>query len=331
MDSEQVIRIALTVITPILTAVIGIAAIVIGDWRERRTQTGQRKLAFEDAGRQVVFATEWWTASKLVADSADAEERATTQARAWLEEAAALVTGSKPSPVEERSTITLRRLLLAFPMRRRAARTLRGFFYFFLGVAVLEVSSALSAAFGRQDTLGIPDYFSRGFVYGDLIAICVSMVIAMAFRFSSQHIENSEPLAEAQGRMTLRRALLLYEFTRPAARIARVVFWFCVVLMLFNPVAIALDVFKDPRLLPGDLVALVAFTGWTVGVRYWAVSLEGRERATDDRTLGRIAGGRRHRRVSELNSALDDHGRAIAQNDDVAGAQTAPTSARLDL
>ena len=34
MDSEQVIRIALTVITPILTAGIGIAALVVGDWRE---------------------------------------------------------------------------------------------------------------------------------------------------------------------------------------------------------------------------------------------------------------------------------------------------------
>lgn len=290
MDSEQVIRIALTLITPILTAGIGIAAIVVGDWRERRTRTGQRKLAFEDASRHVAFATEWWHASKLVAASADAEERATTQARAWLEDATALVTDSKASPVEERSTITLRRLLLAFPMRRRAARTLRAFFYFFLGVAVLEISSALGAAFGREDTLGIPDYFSRGLVYGDLVGICVSMVIAMAFRFSSQHTENLAPLAAARGRLTLRRALLLCEFTRPTARIARVVFWFCVVLMLLNPVGMVLDVFKDPRLLPSDLVALVAFTGWTVGVRYWAVSLEERGRATDDRTLGQMAG-----------------------------------------
>ena len=44
MDSEQVIRIALTVVTPILTAGIGIAALVIGDWRERRTRHGIRKL-----------------------------------------------------------------------------------------------------------------------------------------------------------------------------------------------------------------------------------------------------------------------------------------------
>ena len=69
-------------------------------------------------------------------------------------------------------------------MQRRAARILRGFFYFFLGLVVLQVSSALGAAFGRPDTLGIPNYFSGGLIYADLIAICVMTVIAMAFRFS---------------------------------------------------------------------------------------------------------------------------------------------------
>ncbi len=72
MDSEQVIRITLTIVTPILTAGIGIVALVIGDWRERRTRHGRRKLSVEDAGRQVTFAEDWFTASKLIADSPDA-------------------------------------------------------------------------------------------------------------------------------------------------------------------------------------------------------------------------------------------------------------------
>ena len=62
MDSEQVIRITLTIVTPILTAGIGIVALVIGDWRERRTQHGRRKLAVEDAGRHS-FAEEWFNTS----------------------------------------------------------------------------------------------------------------------------------------------------------------------------------------------------------------------------------------------------------------------------
>src|SRR5262245_17810879 len=161
MDTEQIIRIALTVVTPILTAGIGIVALVIGDWRERRTRAGRRKLAFEDAARQVEFASDWYNASKLIADSPDAELLAAAQARVWLDEASELVTESKPPPpADDRPTITLRRLLLAYPMHRRGARILRGFYYLFLGVVVFQVSGALGAAFGRTDTLGVPNYFS---------------------------------------------------------------------------------------------------------------------------------------------------------------------------
>src|SRR4029079_79644 len=117
MDADQVVRIALTLVTPILTAALGIVALVIGDWRERRTRAGRRKVAFEDASRQVAFAEEWWNASKLVADhSPDAEQHAATRAQAWLDEASALIAESKPPPIDEKPAITLRRLLLAFPM-----------------------------------------------------------------------------------------------------------------------------------------------------------------------------------------------------------------------
>ena len=78
MDADQVVRIALTVMTPILTAGIGIVALVIGDWRDRRSQAGRRKLALEDASRQVAFTADWLNASKLVAGSPDAEQRAAT-------------------------------------------------------------------------------------------------------------------------------------------------------------------------------------------------------------------------------------------------------------
>src|SRR4029079_307822 len=122
MDADQVVRIALTLVTPILTAALGIVALVIGDWRERRTRAGRRKVAFEDASRQVAFAEEWWNASKLIADSPDAHQRAATRAQHWLDEAAALVADPAPPPVDDKPAITLRRLLLAFPMQRRAAR-----------------------------------------------------------------------------------------------------------------------------------------------------------------------------------------------------------------
>jgi hypothetical protein len=276
MDSEQVIRIALTVVTPILTAGIGIVALVIGDWRERRTQAGRRKLALEDASRQVAFAADWWNASKLIADSPDAEQRAVTRAQAWLDEASALVAESKPPSVDEKSAITLRRLLLAYPMQCRSARILRALFYCCLGVVAFQVSGATASALGRPDSVGIPNYFSGGFVYGDLIAIAVVTIVAMALRFWSLRVEKSEPPKQPQDRLTVRKALLLYRFQRPAATIARIVFWFWVALTTLVVIAAVLGAFDEPRLIPSSLVGLAAWVGWAIGLRYWAVSLNER-------------------------------------------------------
>jgi hypothetical protein len=276
MDGDQVIRIALTVITPILTAGIGIVALVIGDWRDRRTQAGRRKLAFDDASRQVAFAADWWNASKLVADSPDAQQQAATRAQAWLDEASALVAESKPPPVDEKPAITLRRLLLAYPMERRGARILRALFYLSLGVVAFQVSGAMASALGRPDSLGIPDYFSGGFIYGDLIAVAAVTVVAMALRFWSLRVEKSEPAEQPRSRMTLRSVLLLYRFNRPVASIARIVFWFWAALTILVVIAAVLGAFDEPRLIPASLVGLVAWVGWSIGLRHWAVSLNER-------------------------------------------------------
>lgn len=278
MDSEQIIRIALTVVTPILTAGIGILALVIGDWRERRTQAGRRKLALEDATRQVEFASDWFKASKEI--SPDGEQQAAARAHAWLDEASDLVAESKPPPrSEQRRSITARRLLLAYPMHRRGARVLRGFYYFFLGVVALQVSGALASAFGRTDTLGVPNYFSGGLIYADLLGIAMYTLIAMGFRFWSLRVEQAHHADTPQRRLTLREVLLLYRFTGVRARVARVVYWLWVVFLVLVAVAIVVSVFEDPRVLPSNLIALVAWIGWGVGIRYWAEAHNERARA----------------------------------------------------
>lgn len=278
MDTEQVIRVALTVVTPILTAGIGIAALVIGDWRERRTQEGRRKLSFEDASRQVEFAAEWFNASKLIAP--DDEQRAAARAQVWLDEASELVTESKVPPrSQEKRSVTARRLLLAFPMRRRGARVLRGFYYLFLGVVVLQVSTALGSAFGRSDTIGIPNYFSGGMIYADLVGIVAYTLIAMGFRFWSLRVEQAQPADAPHRRMTLRGALLLQRLNGLRAHIARVVYWLWLALTVLFVVATVISTFEDPRVLPANVVALAAWVGWAVGLRYWAVSLHERAAA----------------------------------------------------
>ncbi|HEV7849793.1 MAG TPA: hypothetical protein VGP27_00320 [Mycobacterium sp.] len=274
MDSEQLIRIALTVVTPILTAGIGIVALVIGDWRERRTQAGRRKISFEDASRQVEFAADWYKASREIAP--DQEQQAAARAQVWLDEASDLVAESKPPPRSQKRSVTARRLLLAYPMHRRGARVLRGFYYFFLGVVVLQVSGALGSAFGRTDTLGVPNYFSGGLIYADLLGIVVYTLVAMAFRFWALRAEESLTADAPQRRMTVRDALLLCRLTGVGANIARIVYWFWLALIVLAVVAIAISASHDPRTLPSNVVALVAWAGWAVGLRYWAVSHSGR-------------------------------------------------------
>jgi hypothetical protein len=276
VDSEQVIRIGLTVVTPILTAGIGIVALVIGDWRERRTLHGVRKLSFEDASRQVEFAAGWFKASKEIDESPEGQQVAAAQARAWLEEASALVAETKPSPsTEKKRSITASRLLLAYPMHRRGARVLRGFYYFFLGVVVLQVSGAMGSAFGRTDTLGVPNYFSGGLIYADLIGVVLYTVIAMGFRFWSLRAEESQASAP-RDRMTVRRALLFYRFNGIRAKLARFIFHLWVLFTILVIVATVVSSVEDPRALPSNLLAMIAWLGWAVGLRYWAVSLDER-------------------------------------------------------
>jgi hypothetical protein len=269
MDSEQIIRIALTIVTPILTAGIGIVALAVGDWRERRTRAGRRKVAFEDASRQVEFASDWYTASKLIAPGQ--EQSAAARARGWLDEASHLVDEWKPAPRSEpERSITARRLLLAYPMHRRGARVLRGFYYVFLGLVIFQLSGALASAFGRTDTLGVPNYFSGGLIYADLGGIFTYTLIAMAFRFWALRVEDSHSAEEPRHRMTLRNALLLYQFHGVGAHLARIVFWIWMALTAAIVVAIVVDAFGDPRILPSNVVVLVAWIGWAVGIRYWA-------------------------------------------------------------
>ena len=278
MDSEQIIRIALTVVTPILTAGIGIVALVIGDWRERRSQHGLRKLSLEDASRQVEFAADWFKASKDI--SPDTEEQAAARAQAWLDEASELVAESKPPPQSEgKRTITARRLLLAYPMQRRGARVLRGFYYFFIGLVALQVSGALASAFGREDTLGVPNYFSGGLIYSDLIGIAMYTLIAMGFRFWALRVEEAQHAEGPQRRMTVREILLMYRFNGTRARIARIVYWLWVAFLVLVVVAIAISAFEDVRVLPSNLIALVAWVGWGVGLRYWAEAHNERAKA----------------------------------------------------
>jgi hypothetical protein len=291
VSPDQRVDVALTLLTPILTAVLGVLGLVFGDWRQRRTQAGRRKLALDDASRQVAFAAEWWNARKLLADSPEAEQEATTRALAWLEEASALVAESKPPPVDERPAITLRRLLLLYPLQRRAARFLRGAFYICLGLVPLWVGSLIHYTLQPQ---GTTEYLFGEYFYGDLIVISALVVLAMALRFWARRVEKARPEGQKRRRVTLRGALLFYRFDQPAAKVVRIIFYISAVLAVLWAVSL---VWEDPYSIPGNVVQLGGLVGYTVALRYWAASLqarmgsEGSRVASSATTVGESRGG----------------------------------------
>ena len=157
---------------------------MFGDWRQRRTEAGRRKLALEDASRQVQFASEWWSARKLLADSPEAVQQATARAGAWLEEAYAVVAASKPPPVEEKQPITLRRLLLLYPLQSRAANVIRVLYYFALGWLLAWAGSRLNSIF-------VPEAATED-LYGNIAVVSASAILALGLRFWGEPQRNEE-------------------------------------------------------------------------------------------------------------------------------------------
>ena len=64
MSRQDVVNIALAVLVPVVTAVVGAIGVAFQDWRVRRSTAGRRKLAVDDARAQVNFVADWWNAKK---------------------------------------------------------------------------------------------------------------------------------------------------------------------------------------------------------------------------------------------------------------------------
>lgn len=263
MTSTEVVTIATAVLVPVVTAVLGALGIAFQDWRHRKSEVGRRKLAFEDAGRQVSFATEWWNAKKLLVDSPEAINEATARAVGWLEEASALVVKSNKVPIEEKPPITIRRLLLFYPLKGRAANVLRGVFYVCLAFMVFGLGNTIT------DALLYPEY-----VRDDAGVLIVGALLSLGLRFMVAIAEDRRPDREEARRVTIRRWFLLYRLHRRTANIVRIIFYALLVGTALIVAASILDAPGNPREIPASVSSVIALTGLAVGLRYWAASLE---------------------------------------------------------
>jgi hypothetical protein len=266
-------QIVIAVIAPIVTAGVGILALAVGDWRQRRTEAGRRKLAFEDASRQVSFAAEWVNTAKLAASSPEAEQEASARIAVWLEEASGLVAASKPPPVEDRPRITLQRLLLAQPLQSRAARGFRAAFY----ITLCLVPWVLGLV--ARDLLDPNSEHLVG-LQGDMITLFVVVLLTVGFRVSAERAENARPERKEPHQRVVRRALLFHRFHGPAAKFVRILFYGWILCGVIPAASVLLAELGNPLRIPGSVLFSATFVGYAVALRYWAVSLDERCKET---------------------------------------------------
>ena len=298
MSSAQRITIVTAVLVPVLTAILGVLGVMFQDWHARKTQAGRRKLALEDARRQVSFATEWWSARKLLADSAEAVQEATDSAMPWLEQASARAAASELPAMEEKTRITFRRLMLFYRLQGMAANVIRGIFYLLLGLSVMFVGQTYY-------TIGGPSRY----VYGDLVVLVVIFLVALGLRFWAVSAQSSTRKRRRVRWTTLRRALLFYRLGRPAASLVRIIFYILAIFLIFYISQLVEDIGTDPHSLPVDITFFIAAAGYAVGLRYWAASL--RATRADGRASQKfssnIAAGITESPAGTVGSRFPDH------------------------
>jgi hypothetical protein len=266
VTSAEVVTIAVAVLVPIVTAILGVLGIAFQDWRQRRSDAGRRRLAFEDAGRQVSFATEWWNARKLLVDSPEAMKEATSRAVGWLEEASALVVEAKKVSIKEKPPLTLRRLLLFYPLKGRAANILRGVFFVSLAVMVEGVGSTIT------DALLHPEL-----VRDDVGVLISTALLSLGLRFFVEITKDRGPEDDRAHRRTIRHWLLFYQFHQRTAKIVRIIFYAFLVgiaVVFWDSLSDAPTESGNLGKIPVRVSAVIALSGLAVGLHYWAVSLE---------------------------------------------------------
>jgi hypothetical protein len=269
VTNEQIVTVVLTLLVPVVTAAAGILAVMFQDWRVQRSQAERRRLALEDARRQVMFATEWWNAKKLLAESPEAAREATAYAAAWLERASAGVSKSEMPAVEEKRRITLRRLLLFYPLQGVSANIIRGIFYILLATLILGVGATISDVL-ESPTLAVKD---------DLANWAILASVALVLRFWAVYAQNPVRKERRLLPRALYRALLFYRLGGVSANLARILFYASIVGAIWY-LSYAMNFWSDPKQLPHDIARIIAIAGLAAGIRHWAASL-GTARRTD--------------------------------------------------
>jgi hypothetical protein len=273
MGGAQIVTVVITLLVPVVAAVAGIVGVMFQDWRVQRSQAGRRRLALEDAQRQVTFVTAWWNASKLLAGSPEAMRESTALATAWLERTSAGIPALEMPAVAEKRRITFRRLLLFYPLPGTLANIIRAGFYLLLAALTLGVGTTIS------DVLEFPR--SAGYDYEDVVFFALA---ALLFRFWAVRAENRKSRKLDLRPGVLRVAMLLYRLGGVSASVMRIAFYAAAVGAIVW-LAKTMDFWSDGKQLPHDIARMITAAGLLIGIRCWAASLGTVGRADEKRNL----------------------------------------------
>ena len=141
------------------------------------------------------------------------------------------------------------------------------------GVALLLGAWQMYVRSPLHPWLSQPELYYRSVTaHGSVMAYVFPTLIAMGFRFWALRAEEAHLSDEPERRTTLRDVFLLRRLTGLRAHLARLIYWLCLFLAVFVVTAAVIGGYDDPRTVPSNLVVLVAWVGWAIGLRYWAQS-----------------------------------------------------------
>ncbi len=141
-------------LVPIVTSVVAALGLMLKEARRARDRRNLREQALAEASAEVAFARDWWQAHQLLGVT---ETHLRDTALDMLVKAEAKVSDTQHLSSREKGRVTLRRLLLMWPMQRRPARIVRVLFWVnssLLAISAMTVGGEAFDSTGPNSTGG---------------------------------------------------------------------------------------------------------------------------------------------------------------------------------
>ncbi|WP_405734739.1 hypothetical protein OG607_40920 [Streptomyces sp. NBC_01537] len=208
MNSNNIVALIVALLVPVVTAIAGTVSVLLENRQARNSLTGSRRLAFEDASRQIAFTVEWWQAQQLLPTTAQTLQDAEATARGCMDQAATLASEAGRSHLDADSPGALpSRVLLLYRFHRRAAKWIRLAYYTALAAMAYAGMGLLFSGLTKN-------YPGTDLVYQVVLMTLIIGLAALTLRFWALSVENAR---HRPARLAPRSLPATHEHTRNVA------------------------------------------------------------------------------------------------------------------